>query len=322
MGTADKPGGSVPTGTALLTPSGQAAPKVVEAPKGPPFLIRPVSTLDRYLKLLVYGGYGAGKTRLAGSAVLVPQMRDVLLIDAESGELTLASIDEPEWGTSVQDYIDSVRVTTFAQLGRTQEFLKLHCRYRDEKTPEADAKLKQLEERLMGDHFDANKPPRRYYTAIVDSLTEVESYSMYQLLGITDRTRIDEESAEYGWPEFRRNLNQIQRMIRAFRDLPMNIIMTAASDYAQDDTKKFVHKPALTGQLAKKCQGFMDIVGFLAIVNNTDGEEVRRMFVKPSARWDAKCRFSSFRAAYWDNPTLKSVLTSVGLLDSVVVAKK
>lgn len=251
-------------------------------------------------------------------------MRDILLIDAESGELTLATIDEPEWGTYVSEYIDSVPVRTFKELARVHEFLKVHCRYRDQDTPEGDAQLKLLERKLMGDQYDDERPPRKYYTAIIDSLTEVETYSMYQLLGITDRTRIDEESMDQGWPEFRKNQTQILRMIRAFRDLPMNIIMTGASEYAQNDSKKFVYKPALTGKLAKQCQGFMDIVGFLAIVNNTDGKEVRRMFVKPSERWDAKCRFSSFKEPYWDDPTLKSVLQSVGLLEgaSAVGGKK
>lgn len=320
MGASNKPGRVIPGGAAL-SPSATPATKVT-IPAGPPFLIRPVSTTDRYIKLLVYGGYGAGKTRLAGSAVLVPQMRDIFMIDAESGELTLSTIEEPAWGDSVIRYIDSVRVTTFRELARTQEFLKVHCKYRDEDTPEANKKLKELEERLMGEHFDADKPPRKYYTAIIDSLSEIESYSMYQLLGITDRTRLDEEASEQGWPEYRKNQMQILRMIRAFRDLPMNIIMTAASDYSQDDSKKFVYKPALSGQLAKKCQGFMDIVGFLAITNNAEGTEVRRMFVKPNPRWDAKCRFSSFAGAHYDDPTLKSILASVGLLDGVSVVKK
>lgn len=308
-----KPAAPTKPSSPILSPSATQATTVV--PKGPAFLIRQVSTDSRWLKMLVYGGYGAGKTRLAGSAVLVPQMRDVLMIDAESGELTLATIKDAAWGDAVSSYIDSVRVTSFKELARVQEFLKAHCTFRDLPPEEGNPKLKALEERLMGDQYDPDKPARRYYTCMIDSLTEVETYSMYQLLGITDKTRLDEEAMESGWPEFRKNQTQILRTIRAFRDLPMNILMTAASDYSQDEQKRFAHKPALTGKLAKQCQGFMDIVGFLAIVQGADGSEVRRMMVKPSPRWDAKCRFSSFKDAYYEDPTMKSILQSVGLLD-------
>lgn len=38
---------------------------------------------------LVYGEFGSGKTRFAGSSVMVPSMRDVLVIDIEAGTLTL-----------------------------------------------------------------------------------------------------------------------------------------------------------------------------------------------------------------------------------------
>lgn len=304
----------------ILTPSATAATVVTPAkPTGPAFQIRRVSVDQRYIKTLVYGGYGAGKTRLVGSACLVPQMRDVLMVDCESGELTLATIDDKAWGTSVADHIDSVQVKTFKQLARVQEFLKAHCTFRDQNTPEADEKLKNLEKILMGEEFDPDSPPRRYYTVIVDSLSEAETYSMYQLLGITGTSRIDEEMMDQGWPEFRRNQTQILRMVRAFRDLPMNVLMTSASDYTQDQTKRMVNKPALTGKLAKQVQGFMDIVGYIGILptNSVDGTEVRRMMVKPSASWDAKCRFSNFKEAFWDNPTMHSILQSVGLLDAV-----
>jgi hypothetical protein len=43
-----------------------------------------------YLNMLVYGEPGVGKTRLAGSSVLVPEMQPVLMLDFEGGTLSLA----------------------------------------------------------------------------------------------------------------------------------------------------------------------------------------------------------------------------------------
>lgn len=51
--------------------------------------IERVSQKTPFVKMLIYGESGAGKTRLSGSADDVPEMRRVLFIDVEGGTLTL-----------------------------------------------------------------------------------------------------------------------------------------------------------------------------------------------------------------------------------------
>jgi hypothetical protein len=291
---------------------------MVQAPAGPPFQIRSVADYTRWLKFFVYGEYGVGKTRLLGSAVELPQMQDVLFIDAEAGELTIATVLDKAYADAREKHFDVIRITKFSELARVQEFLKVHCKFRDEGN---DAKLKELEQKLRPDDYDPNTPPKKYRTVIIDSLSEVETYSLYQLLGISDKTRIDEEAASPEWAEYKKNHSQILRMIRAFRDLPMHVMMTSATQYTQDEQKRFKYQPTLTGKLSKQCQGFMDIVGFLAIVQGEQGTNIRRLFCKPSARFDAKCRFSSFPGDYWDEPTMNRILKSVGLLEAAPAAK-
>lgn len=239
-------------------------------------------------------------------------MQDILFIDAESGDTTVSTIDDPDFGKGL-NHIDTVRVTSFKEFARVQEFLKLHCKFRDAGDDKA---LKDLEMKLKpGSNPDA--PPRKYYTAVIDSLSELETFSMYQLLGISDRTRLDEETASPEWAEYKRNHNQILRAVRAFRDLPMNILMTAATQYVQDEQKRFIYQVALTGKLANQVQGFMDVVGFLASVQGEDGKSIRRMFVQPQAKFSAKCRFSNYKAPYFDDPDMKKILGAVGLLETV-----
>lgn len=239
-------------------------------------------------------------------------MRDILFLDCEAGDTTIVTEDEPLFAAAARKFISVVRVQTYKDLARVQEYLRIHCQYRDQGN---DEKLKELEKILFGNNYDEDTPPKKFYTAIVDSLSEAETFSMYQLLGITDKTRLDEEVASPEWAEYKRNHSQILRTIRAFRDLPMNILMTAAASYIQDDTKKMIWQPALTGRLAKQCQGFMDVVGYMYVTQGENNTKVHNMQVQPSARVNAKCRFSNFKLLGWQNPTMLAILKSVGLLE-------
>lgn len=274
---------------------------------------------DRWLKMIAYGDYGSGKTRLLGSAVLVPDMRDIFFIDAEAGDLTIAT---EELFDALKEHFTVVRVKDFKVYARVQEYLKLHCSLRDKNTPEADKQLKELEEVLIpADQFEPDAPPKKFRTVITDSLSEVESYSMYQLLGMTDRTRIDEELATAEWSEFKRNHSQILRAIRAYRDLPMHVLFTCAAAYVQDDAKRMIWMPALTGKLARQCQGFMDIVGYMFVTAGENNTKQHNMQVQPTPKINAKCRFSNFKQVGWANPTMKTILESVGLLERGLLKK-
>jgi len=247
--------------------------------------------------MMVYGDYGMGKTTLAGSASKVPSMQDVLMIDAEAGDLSLSGYEG----------VDVIRVKNYKMVSHVEEFLKRHCKLRDDDDIEA---LCELESTLKGEKITE---PRKYNTVIVDTLTEVETYCMYQLLGITLNTRLDEETNVAEWPEFRRNFNMIQRFVRTFRDLPLHVIMTCSQQYTQDEQKRFNFAPSLTGKLSGAVQGFFDVVGYLTIVKSDEGKAIRRLYVQPIERFAAKNRFVAFKETHFDNPTIGGILKAVGL---------
>lgn len=305
---------SPPKGVTPNTPAAIAGAQAV-APAKPPFVIHELGSYSRWIKMIAYGDYGVGKTRLVASAVLVPQMRDVLFIDCEAGDLTVATEAEADFQKYAHENFNVVRVNTFQQLARVQEFLKLHCTLAEQGNEE---KLKELERRLMPEElFDAEAPAKRYRTVIIDSLTEAEAFSMYQLLGISDRTKLDDDVASPEWAEYKRNHSQILRMVRAFRDLPMNVLMTAAAGYIQDENKRMIWMPALTGRLAKQVQGFMDIIGYMYVQPGENNVRQHILQVMPTPKINAKCRFSNFKGQGWTNPTMKSILESVNLLEKV-----
>lgn len=300
-------------------------PQTVQAIKPAPFTITPIRQRHTWFKGLFYGGYGSGKTTLAGSSVDVEGMGDVIMVNAESGTM---SIEESDVIQS-KDFIDQVRVQDFNQVALVQEFLNKHCVARDENNIKA---LKLLQHRTFGHNIDAidDSPEfadeldeynddgvvtrarlRRFRTCIVDSLAEIDAFSQYQILGITTDMKLDAEMEIAGWPEFRKNNQKMQLVIRAYRDLPMHVLLVAGNKYTQDELKRFHWGPNLTGQLAAQVQGFVDLVGFLQVgkPDPKNGNKVpRSLWIQPVGMFDAKSRLASYKQPAIQNPSMAKIM--------------
>lgn len=285
-------------------------PAVAVAKKAPPFRIRSKEDREkaRYLKIMIYGDYGVGKTWLAGTAVAVPQMQDVLVISAESGELTYDTSDDFDFSQ-----IDSAQVKDYNAAAKTFEYLKKHCALRDDYSEEGVQKLKELEAEYRGCKVEDIQEPKRYRTVIVDSLTEVNAYCMNQLLGINASTGLQEETSTAEFKEYKMQNSMVLRLVRSFRDLPMHVIFIAARQYDKDDAQRMIFMPDLTGKLAGQVQGFLDIVGYLVIGQNEQGKTVRQLNVQPGQRWSAKNRLSNYKKPHWQDPTMEQILKDTGL---------
>jgi hypothetical protein len=274
-----------------------------------------------YFRGLVYGEYGAGKTWLWGTSADVPEMRDVVMISAEAGDLTLNDREH------AFHLIDPIRVKDYKTIARVYEFLKLHCMLRDSTDSDATARLRKLQNIVMPPKDGVDPETirlRRYKTVIIDSLSEVEAYCMNQLLGVNDATKMDEEMQGAEWAEYKKQHGMVQRMVRNFRDLPMHVLFTAARAYTQDELKRHIYNPMLTGKLASQVQGFMDVVGYLVMGVASEEQAIapRRMYIQPGPRFAAKSRFSNYKKAFFDNPTMGSILSEVGLLQRKQVASQ
>ena len=173
----------VATAPGVRSPAAQAAPpratgSVPVSPgpviQRPSFVIKSAKASYQYLNLLIYGDFGVGKTSLAASAQDVLTMQDTIFIDVESGGRVIDDRED----------IDTVGINAFQQFARVYEFLRMHCKARDANDIDQMIKLES--------YFKTRDPkqpyivtePKRYKTVIVDSLTEVQKYCMYQLLGV------------------------------------------------------------------------------------------------------------------------------------------
>jgi len=271
---------------------------------------------ERYIKMLAYGEHGSGKTYLMATACSVPRMNDVIMISAEGGEMTIDTDDK----SHPFHKIDSIRIEDFNGVAKTFDFLKLHCDLRDrpfdpaveEKLWELEAKNKQLG---VAELKAKQEKPRRYQTTIIDSLTEVESYCMSKILDNNPDMSLDEVTETAEWKHYKIQHTTMMNLIRRYRDLPMHVLMTCARQYIQDESKRQLFSPAMTGKLTSKVQGFVDIVGYLEVLPATtpDGNPPRKMHVQPNARWNAKNRISSYKKPFFEDPTMAKILKEIGM---------
>lgn len=264
---------------------------------------------QRFIKFMIYADYGAGKTTLASTAVDCAQMRDVIFVDAEAGQMT---IDENDLIKNA-DLIDRIRVSNFKQIVQIQDFLKKHCILRDRGD---DDKLRKFEAMYKGCEPEDIVEPKKYRTVIIDSLTEIDTFCLYQLLKLDTSSIGDVDQMEVAqFAEFRKNNQMLQLLVRAFRDLDMNVIIVCASQYTQDEIKRKHYAPNLTGKLASQIQGLVDVVGYLKTGKSPeDGSPApRRLYVQPTGNFDAKNRRSQFKQAHIDNPNMTSIMQELGL---------
>lgn len=271
--------------------------------KAPAFRLQSPVRRTKKMKVLVYGQYGSGKTTFAASAGDIEEMNDVILLDAESGDTSLE--DRPD--------LTTVRISNYRQFARVHEFLRLHCRYRD---AEDTAKLCELEERFRNAGIEEDDPEyyvvnednvKRFNTVIIDTLTEVQKYCMYQLLGVSvGEYALDMEPTSPEWDEWGKSAEMIRLLVRSFRDLPMHVIFVA-SEAEKEVGKVTLRRPNLPGKLASEVQGFVDAVGYLNVTPGEGEKIIRRLYLRPGRTFQAKIRLPGNTVQYLADPDIKSL---------------
>lgn len=266
----------------------------------------------RYLNALFYGKFGTGKTTLTGSAVDVPYMRDVLVISAEGGEMSME--DNPRIKAS--DLVDVLQVRSFTQLNAIRDYLAAHCMFRD-KGELGEADLWRLQKMVFAGSEAAEEGARlrKFRTVIIDSLTEINDLCIAQLLGMHSGMNLNQDPPTAEFKEYKQNYTKMNMFIRMFRDLPLHVLMTAAVSWEKDEQQKFHYTPAMTGKLSSQIQGVFDIVGFLVSAAATETSAApRKLFLQPMGGFfDAKCRIASCSKPFFDDPSMAIIMKETGL---------
>ena len=152
-----------------------------------------------------------------------------------------------------------------------------------------------------------------YKTVILDSLTEIQKFNMYDIMDKAVKARANQDPDVPGMREWGINLEQCRKLVRAFRDLPMNAIFTAlAKDDRNDRTGVITTRPSLSGKLAAEVAAFLDIVGYYyvkQVVDPADKEKVglsRLLLTSTTEQYVAKDRSGRLPQVIV-NPTMQTI---------------
>lgn len=154
-----------------------------------------------------------------------------------------------------------------------------------------------------------NSGQHPFRSVILDSLTEIQKRCKDQLTGT------DDVITERAWGQL---LVRMERLVRDFRDLTMHptnpietLIILALS---QEKSGKW--RPAIQGGLGVSLPGFVDVIGYLAAVENTNDDGTitrnRHLLVSPHPLYEAGDRTGAFEP-------LRSLAdpTITGMLDTL-----
>ena len=200
--------------------------------------------------MLIYGEAGVGKTWLAGSAQAVPAMRNVLYVDAESGADTL----KESWPD-----VELITATRWEDYDRIYNAL------------------------LAGAHD--------YRTVVLDSISEILEHCKEAVM---EELKMDPENEKRdpdipSIREWGKLLVRMLRLVRRFRDLPMNVIFIAHAEPVKDRMGKSKWMPLVNGKFQFKLPQIPDVVLFM-YRQESDGEQLRLLLTEQTDKAVAKVR--------------------------------
>lgn len=282
-----------------------------------------VSTEDDYLKMLVYAQGGIGKTVLAATSSQLDG--DTLFISAERGT---KSIRLKKWAERINlEKIHVVGMDNFIDFNDYYEFLydhvemvKQYDRYRKSgDNTNASKILESIWKQQSDEVRKKGEMPRIYRTVVIDSLTEVQRRSLDRIVdtrtgqvnpgSITRGVKF--ESNRTTLQDYGDNTQQMRKLVRAFRDLDMNVIFTALESEIQDEmTGKVTVRPALTDKLWQDVNGYVDIVARMFTTTNKEKQTVRKIAFQPYANYTAKDRTGALGMGMTD-ATVKQIVDKI-----------
>jgi hypothetical protein len=244
-----------------------------------------------FLKILIVGGYGSGKTHFIGSAAAElkylqsaePEKygnKRILLLSVDPGDLTLADCE----GSELIDVPDREDFSGWNDFNSVYAWL--------------------MDEGAIKD----------YWLVAIDDLYTAQDWCMREIMAEALKKNSDRNPDVPDIRDWGMLGSRMKKLIRFYRDLPAHIIHIALPKDMRDDKTGTVYvRPAQSGQLATTLGAFYDVVGYLSTrttktENATNIERVMQFF--PDKRVSAKDRTRKL-GDFMFNPSFGKMLKAV-----------
>lgn len=124
-----------------------------------------------------------------------------------------------------------------------------------DKKPEF-VEIKSLKD-LLGLYSFLSNEDHEYETVVIDSITEINEIIKSEIEKRTGRALQLQDWGEVA--------SKVSNVLRAFRDLPMNVLFIAQENYINDEQKIKKIVPELNGKSATSIARYMDVVGYIHV---------------------------------------------------------
>ena len=142
---------------------------------------------------------------------------------------------------------------------------------------------------------------KQFNSVAIDSISEIAEVCLS-----TEKAIQKDPRAAYG--EMQTTMAEI---IRLFRDLPKNILMTAKLEKSQDEMGRMLYSPSMPGnKTGQSLPYYFDIVAALRVEKDAEGVIQRAMMLESDGLWQAKDR--SGKLSSWEAPDLGAIIKKIG----------
>jgi hypothetical protein len=146
---------------------------------------------------------------------------------------------------------------------------------------------------------------KEYGTICLDSGTEAQNANFGHVTNIGVEKKEEHDRDLMQMQDWGRSLIQMRRMVRLFRDLPVNFMMTALAKDAKVDAVRTKKGPEFSGKFQAEVTALMDVVMYM-YTRNVDGVDKRLLLTKTTENVIAKDRSDALPTVI-DTPDMKFI---------------
>jgi len=239
-------------------------------------ILSPIAETPRYLKAVIYGEFGVGKTQLCGTACDDPDMQDSLLVCVEDGALTLSNAS----------VMRTPLITTLAQLDEIHTGL-----------------------------YKRDKQWARFKTVLIDGVSALNQLALRIVVASNCASNPNKDPNFPSQRDYGQTTFIMSRLLHNFFSLPMNVICTGLLRKGfdtDDEQEKLKRGPRICApDVTPKVRDILCSTADMVWPLQAQESGKRLLLTQRKGPWIAKTRGAQFAKALGpvvEDPTLPKIM--------------